>query len=159
MYYLVILCIFLYYYTRSAIYLIDQYSGVRLMNKKNTVEVIINNKQYILGGYESPDYLQKIASYINRKYSEFKKQDIYKHLDRDMRNILIEINIADDYFKAKEQIELIQAKNDENNTEIYNLRHELVSTRSDLEAAEEEIKELKKELANVQHKLIRLDNN
>ncbi|NLJ90425.1 MAG: cell division protein ZapA [Clostridiales bacterium] len=129
------------------------------MNKKNTVEVIINNKQYILGGYESPDYLQKIASYINRKYSEFKKQDIYKHLDRDMRNILIEINIADDYFKAKEQIELIQAKNDENNTEIYNLRHELVSTRSDLEAAEEEIKELKKELANVQHKLIRLDNN
>ncbi len=129
------------------------------MNKKNTVEVIINNNQYILGGYESPDYLQKIASYINRKYSEFKKQDFYKHLDRDMRNVLIEINIADDFYKAKDQIELVQAKNEENNTEIYNLRHELVSTRSELESAQDDIKELKKELANAQKKLIRLDNS
>lgn len=128
------------------------------MNKKNTVEVIINNKQYILGGYESPDYLQKIASYINGKYNEFKKQDFYKHLDRDMKNILIEINIADDYHKAIDQIEVIQAKNEENNTEIYNLRHELVATRSELESAQDEIKELKKELAMAQNKLIRLDN-
>lgn len=128
------------------------------MNKKNTVEVIINNKQYILGGYESPEYLQKIASYINGKYNEFKKQDFYKHLDRDMKNILIEINIADDYHKAIGQIEVIQAKNEENNTEIYNLRHELVATRSELESAQDEIKELKKELAMAQNKLIRLDN-
>ncbi|NMB43843.1 MAG: cell division protein ZapA, partial [Clostridiales bacterium] len=128
------------------------------MNKKNTVEVIINNKQYILGGYESPEYLQKIASYINGKYNEFKKQDFYKHLDRDMKNILIEINIADDYHKAIDQIEVIQAKNEENNTEIYNLRHELVATRSELESAQDEIKELKKELAMAQNKLIRLDN-
>ena len=128
------------------------------MNKKNTVEVIINNKQYILGGYESPEYLQKIASYINGKYNEFKKQDFYKHLDRDMKNILIEINIADDYHKAIDQIEVIQAKNEENNTEIYNLRHELVATRSELESAQDEIKELKKEVAMAQNKLIRLDN-
>lgn len=128
------------------------------MNKKNTVEVIINNKQYILGGYESPEYLQKIASYINGKYNEFKKQDFYKHLDRDMKNILIEINIADDYHKAIDQIEVIQAKNEENNTEIYNLRHELVATRSELESAQDEIKELKKELTMAQNKLIRLDN-
>lgn len=128
------------------------------MNKKNTVEVIINNKQYILGGYESPEYLQKIASYINGKYNEFKKQDFYKHLDRDMKNILIEINIADDYHKAIDQIKVIQAKNEENNTETYNLRHELVATRSELESAQDEIKELKKELAMAQNKLIRLDN-
>lgn len=128
------------------------------MNKKNTVEVIINNKQYILGGYESPEYLQKIASYINGKYNEFKKQDFYKHLDRDMKNILIEINIADDYHKAIDQIEVIQAKTEENNTEIYNLRHELVATRSELESAQDEIKELKKELTMAQNKLIRLDN-
>ena len=128
------------------------------MNKKNTVEVVINNKQYILGGYESPDYLQKIASYINRKHSESKKQDFYKHLDNDMRNVLIEINIADDFYKAKDQIEIIQAKNEEDNTEIYNLRHELVSTRSELESVQDEIKELKKELAQAQNKLIRLGN-
>lgn len=130
-----------------------------LMNKKNTVEVIIDNKQFILGGYESPEYLQKIASYINLKYSDFKKQDFYKHLDKNMRNVLIEINIADDFFKAKEQIETTQIKNEENNTEIYNLRHELVSTRSELESAQDEIKELHKQLAEAEKKLIRLDKN
>ena len=130
-----------------------------LMNKKNTVEVIIDNKQFILGGYESPEYLQKIASYINLKYSDFKKQDFYKHLDKNMRNVLIEINIADDFFKAKEQIETTQIKNEENNAEIYNLRHELVSTRSELESAQDEIKELHKQLAEAEKKLIRLDKN
>ncbi len=129
------------------------------MNKKNTVEVIIDNKQFILGGYESPEYLQKIASYINLKYSDFKKQDFYKHLDKNMRNVLIEINIADDFFKAKEQIETTQIKNEENNAEIYNLRHELVSTRSELESAQDEIKELHKQLAEAEKKLIRLDKN
>lgn len=132
----------------------DFYKGED-MNKKNIVEVIINNKQYILGGYESPEYLQKVASYINNKYSEIKKEDSYKHLDRDMKNVLIEINIADDFFKAKDQIEVIQEKNEESNTEIYNLRHELVDTRSELESAQEEIKDLKKELLEAQQELIR----
>lgn len=127
------------------------------VNKKNIVEVIINNKQYTLSGYESAEYLQKIASYINGKYGEYKNKDIYKHLDKDMKNVLIEINIADDLFKAKNQIDETQAKNEENNTEIYNLRHELVSTRSELEALQEEIKDLKKDLLEEQKKLIRLD--
>jgi len=127
------------------------------VNNKNIVEVIINNKQYTLSGYESAEYLQKIASYINGKYSEYKNKDVFKYLDKDMRNVLIEINIADDFFKAKEQIEETQAKNDENNTEIYNLRHELVSTRSELETLQEEIRDLKKELLEEQKKLIRLE--
>ena len=127
------------------------------MNTKNTIEVIINNKQYILSGYESPEYLQKIASYINHKYNEYKKKDFYKHLDKEMRNVLVEINIADDFFKAKEQIDEAQLINEENNAEIYNLRHELVSIRSELESAQEEINELKKELTEAQKEIIRLE--
>lgn len=127
------------------------------MNKKNIAEVIINNKQYTLSGYESAEYLQKIASYINGKFGEYKDKDIYKHLEKDMKTVLIEINIADDFFKAKDQIDEIQAKNEENHTEIYNLRHELVSARSELEALQKENKDLKKELLEEQKKLIRLD--
>lgn len=127
------------------------------MNKKNIAEVIINNKQYTLSGYESAEYLQKIASYINGKFSEYKDKDAYKNLEKDMKNVLIEINIADDFFKAKDQIKEIQAKNEENNTEIYNLRHELVATRSELEVLQKENKDLKKELLEEQKKLIRLD--
>jgi cell division protein ZapA len=50
------------------------------MNKMNNIEVIINNKRYTLRGYESEEYLQKVASYINNKHQEFKKQDFYKLL-------------------------------------------------------------------------------
>ena len=32
------------------------------MNKFNDIEVIINNKRYTLSGYESEEYLQRVAS-------------------------------------------------------------------------------------------------
>lgn len=127
------------------------------MNKKNDIEVIINNKQYILRGYESQEYLQKIASYINNIYSEYKKRDFYKHLDSEMKSVLIEINIADDYFKARNQIEEAQRTNEENNSEIFNLRHELISTRSEALATQQELKEIKEELVEAQKKIIRLE--
>ena len=34
---------------------------------KNTAKVIIGGKIITLGGYESEEYFQKVASYINKK--------------------------------------------------------------------------------------------
>ena len=48
------------------------------MSKRNDVEVIINGKQYNMGGYESAEYLQKVASYLNAKYADFKRQASYE---------------------------------------------------------------------------------
>ena len=70
------------------------------MNTKNDVEVIINGKQYTLSGYESSEYLQKIANHINDKIAEFKEQDGYLRLDTEMKNILLAINLSDEYYKA-----------------------------------------------------------
>ena len=67
------------------------------MKKKNDVEVLIDGRKYTLCGFESPEYIQKIASYINRKLAEFHKQEGYARLDLDLRNTLLAINIADDY--------------------------------------------------------------
>ena len=71
------------------------------MKKFNDIEVIINDKRYTLSGYESEEYLQRVASYINNKHNEFRNKDAYKFLDSDLKNILIQINIADDYHKEK----------------------------------------------------------
>ena len=35
------------------------------MAKKNTAEVLINGKIYVISGYESTAYLQKVAAYLN----------------------------------------------------------------------------------------------
>jgi len=102
------------------------------MNKMNDIEVIINNKRYNLLGYESEEYLQKIASYINSKYAEFKKKDFYKMLDTDMKNILLEINLADDYFKIRNQIKDLETENENTSKEIFNLKHELISVQTKL---------------------------
>lgn len=127
------------------------------MNKMNNVEVIINNKRYTLSGYESEEYLQKVASYINNKHEEFKKQDFYKMLDTEMKGILMEINLADDYFKVRNQIKEIESENESKSNEIFELKHELISAQTKLDAAVKEIEALKNELNEAQKKIIRLE--
>ena len=51
-----------------------------LMSSKNTAEVILGGKVIKLGGYESEEYLQKVASYINNKITEFNKDEGYRRM-------------------------------------------------------------------------------
>ena len=78
------------------------------MSQKTDTEVIIGGKVFTLSGYESEAYLQKVASYINNKLAEYNKVDSFKRLPGDMQNVLLQLNVADDYFKAKKQIELLE---------------------------------------------------
>ena len=128
------------------------------MNKKHDIEVIIQNKRYTLCGYESEEYLQKIASYINGKYAGYKEIDAYKQLDADMKNILLQINIADDYFKAKDKIAELKTMNDQKSQEIYDIKHEVIAAQTELDDATKEVERLKKELAEATKKIIQLES-
>ena len=74
------------------------------MANKTDTEVIIGGKVFTLSGYESEEYLQKVASYINNKIAEYNKVDSFRRQPLDLQNVLLQINLADDYFKAKKQI-------------------------------------------------------
>ena len=78
------------------------------MSSRTDVEVIIGGKVFTLSGYESEEYLQKVASYINNKINEYSKIASFKKQPADMQNFLLQLNIADDYFKAKKQISLLE---------------------------------------------------
>ena len=127
------------------------------MNKYHDIEVIINNKRYTLSGYEGEEYLQKIASYINSKHVEFRNRDAYKFLDSELKNILMQINIADDYYKTRDKIKEIETENESKSNEIFDLKHEVISTQSRLDSAQKEIDEVKKELYEAQKKIVRLE--
>lgn len=127
------------------------------MNKRNDVEVIINGKQYHMGGYESAEYLQKVASYLNAKYTDFKRQASYTRLEPDARNVLMQINLADDFFKAKKGKEETLAEVEEKSREISELRRELITLQTKLEAAELEERVLREENLEMQKKIIRLE--
>ena len=114
------------------------------MAAKNNTEVIIDGKVYTLSGYESQEYLQKVATYINDKIAEFKMLDEYKRIPSDMRSTLLALNIADDYFKAKNQVEKLEQDLEVKDREIYDLKHQIrmESDAKSLKDLEKENKEL-----------------
>ncbi|MBQ1901765.1 MAG: cell division protein ZapA [Lachnospiraceae bacterium] len=112
------------------------------MSAKKSAEVIIDGKVYTLSGYEEEEYLQKVATYINGKINEFHSVESFKRLPQDTKSTLIELNIADDYFKAKEQIEKQELELDQKEKEIYELKHDLISNQIKCENLEEKIQGL-----------------
>ena len=115
------------------------------MSSKTDTEVIINGKVYTLRGYESEEYLQKVASYINNKINEYSKIESFRRLPLDTQNVLLQLNVADDYFKAKKQISMLEEELQAKEKELYDLKHELISSQIRLENAENAAKQARKE--------------
>ncbi len=115
------------------------------MSAKTSAEVVIDGKVYTLSGYEGEEYLQKVASYINGKINEFTSIEEYRHIPLNMKNTLIQLNIADDYFKAKDQVEKLERDLENKEKEIYDLKHDLISNQVKTETAEESLKKLERD--------------
>lgn len=133
------------------------YRGVSLMSVKTDTEVIIGGKVFTLSGYESEEYLQKVASYINNKMAEYGKVDSFRRQPLDTQSVLLQLNIADDYFKAKKQIDLLEEDIAGKEKELYNLKHELIASQIKLENTEKNLKSLQNELNENAKKIIRLE--
>ena len=59
-----------------------------------------------------------------------------------MKNTLLQLNLADDYFKAKAQVEKLEKELEAKEKEIYDLKHDLISNQIKTESAEAAVKEL-----------------
>ncbi len=127
------------------------------MKKRTDIDVIINNKRYTICGYESEEYLQKIANYINNKFTDLREQENFRLLDADMKSVLLQINIVDDYFKVKKQLEDVEINNTNAGNEAFRLKSEIVALQNKLEEAEKEKKLLRKENIEEQKKVVKLE--
>ena len=127
------------------------------MSSKNKTEVLIDGKIYTLSGYESEEYLQRVATYINNKLAELKKLDGYARLSQELKSILLELNVADDYFKAKNQVEMVEEELAQKDQELYDLKHELISTQIKLEDAAKELEALKAQATEYQKQIVKLE--
>ena len=123
------------------------------MAVKNTTQVLIDGKIITLSGYESPEYLQKVASYINQKIGELSQLQGYNRLSVDTKHTLISLNVADDYFKAREQAEMLEEDMEAKDAESYELRSELAETKVRLESMKEELEQLRKEKEDLSEQL------
>ncbi|MFG6356217.1 MAG: cell division protein ZapA [Acetatifactor sp.] len=112
------------------------------MSSKTDTEVIIGGKVFTLSGYESEEYLQKVASYINNKVNEYSKVDSFRRQPLDTQSVLLQLNIADDYFKAKRQINVLEEELQRKEKELYDLKHELISSQIKMENMEKDSREM-----------------
>ncbi len=125
--------------------LVNHYIGGSIMAEKTCAEVIIGGKVYTLSGYEGEEYLQKVATYINNKMNELDAMEAFRRFPADMKATLLQINIADDYFKAKAYIEKLEKEVEMKEKEIYDLKHDLISNQIKAESDEESLKQLEAE--------------
>lgn len=109
------------------------------MSSKNYTDVLIGGKIYTLGGLEEESYLQQVASYLNEKLTVLRRQDGFLKQDEDYQHVMLCLNLADDYFKEKEQAALLADQKEDLEKETYRLKHELVSTQMKLESLRTEL--------------------
>ena len=128
-----------------------------MSSAKHITEVLIGGKVYTLSGFEGEEYLQKIASYLNHKIIECANSEGYRKQSADTRNVLLALNIADDYFKAKKQGDSLESDIELKDKEMYDLKHELISVQIKLENAEKELAKMKEENNNLHMQIVKLE--
>lgn len=113
---------------------------------KNDTKVIIGGNVYTLSGIESEEYIQRVAIYINNKLDELKASENGQLLNSRMMSILLAINIADDYFKAKEDTDKMD--------QAFVLKEEQLEVKEDeIIALQENIRQLEDEKNNIASKM------
>lgn len=99
------------------------------MAEKNYTEVTIMGKSYILGGSENEAYLQRVATYVNGRAAELAKTQGFLRQNQEYRNLMLIMNLADDFFKSQAQLEELKQKQEALEQELYSVKHELVSAK------------------------------
>lgn len=128
-----------------------------MASSRSYTEVLIGGKVFTLSGFESEEYLQRVSTYLNHKITECSNIEGYRRQNAETRSTLLALNIADDYFKAKRQGAALEQDVEQKDKEMYDLKHELISTQIKCENLEQELKKLKEEKQQLQMQIVKMD--
>lgn len=129
-----------------------------MSDTKNVIQVTIGGKSFNLSGQESPEKLQRVADYLNRVNEECEQTESYKNLPYDQKGLLVQLNIADDYFKALDAAADTEGRVNSKDNEIYHIKHELVTAQMKNEQLSRELKEAKDKLESMNQRIKQLEN-
>ena len=126
------------------------------MKEKSELSVVIDGKVYRLSG-GSEAYLQKLASYVDGKIREMKSQPGYHKLSLEYRDILLALNITEEVFKLRNEIEEFNQGSRDREQEIYELKQEVVDRKMQLDAANKLVEDYKAKVNELQKQIIGLE--
>lgn len=123
------------------------------MADKKTIQVIIDGKIYVLSGENSESYLHDVADYLNHKIESIRKEMWnYNKLEESVRSLLLQINICDELFQERKKVEEMQELLDQEKSESYSYKHDLVKTKLKLDGVLQELESTQKKLLALEKK-------
>ena len=118
-----------------------------MKNRKMPYGYVLRNGTIRTEPEEAENVRRIFAAYLNGKLGDLQKQ--VPHFDKrpsDFQYQMLVLNVADDYFKVRSQADASAEKIASMEQTLYDLKHELVTTKMQLEHAEKEASEWKSAL-------------
>jgi len=112
----------------------------------NKVNVVISGEIITLKSLEQPEYLQRLARYVDQKIEEILSKSFSAAVDERVRTLLVAFNIADDYHKSLDNYQRLDAVHKRFITEMGRMQDENAALMDKIEAMEIEMMLLKAEL-------------
>lgn len=120
--------------------------------EKKQTEVIIGGRSYKLGGGDS-EHIKEVASYVDKKLRELNRLSSSDISSSPSFPIILALNISDDLFKAKEELEKVNktdAENVQKSVGDENDEKKIKDLLSDIEAKDKEIAELRYKISSAE---------
>jgi len=91
--------------------------------EKTRTSVNICGKEYVMAGFESEEYIHRVAICVDRKMGELKEQ--YVNLNPNTLSVLTAINVADDLLKLQDSYDALCKDNEALTQELKKLKIEM----------------------------------
>lgn len=125
--------------------------------EKKEMQVIINKKLYTLCATETEEFIQKVVSYLNAKFDEMNEIPEFEKMPLDYQNIMLSVNIVDEYMKLKDKMALYEAERKEKDKIIFDLRHENIDIKMKEESSKKLADQYKAEVKSLQKEIKKLN--
>ena len=116
----------------------------------NKVQVKIYGKEYALRGYESEEYIQSVAHYVDKKMAEISKSSMRMNVG--VTSVLAAVNIADEYFKLQQSISEIKDELKKKTVELESYKDEINMVKVNYTQSQLELARMKIELEGMKRK-------
>ncbi len=127
------------------------------MGEKNKLSVVIDGKVYVIAGETTDANIQKIASYVDIKIRELKRQPGYTKLPKDYREILLSLNLAEEVFRLQDEVDILRQEHNENEKDVYLMKQDIVEKDMKIDTSSKLIAEYKSKLNELQKRIIELE--
>ncbi|MCR5201682.1 MAG: hypothetical protein K6D02_01125 [Lachnospiraceae bacterium] len=114
------------------------------MSDNKEVRVYIDGHQYILISSKSDEYVHKLASYIDSKIQDYGRNKEFFKLDEDKRNVLVNINIADDYYSARDELDEIKETKRKLQEDFFDLKNKISEKDEEIIALRDQLEKVSK---------------